>query len=260
MRRLGAAVLALLMALAGCRTLPPPPPAPLMQSAAEVISRLKDRQGELKSFQARGRLTLIAPGRSYSGTGRLTGAFPSTLRVGVLDFLGRSLLDFASDGRQVEVLFPREGKLYRGPATPGNLAAFIPPGLTLPQTLQLLTAKLPLSSGAPEEWRHEPGSGAYLLIWKQANGSLQERLWVAVEGLNPLKDEWYGADGNLTFTAEWSGAEGPGERPRKVTVRILNPATELRLAYQDFTPNPALSPADLTVPKPPGVAEVPLKP
>ncbi|MEJ2070518.1 MAG: hypothetical protein P8X58_08955 [Syntrophobacterales bacterium] len=38
-----------------------------------------------------------------------------------------------------------------------------------------------------------------------------------------------------------------------------SPRVELRLAYKDFTPIPALTPGDLAVPRPPGVAVLPLK-
>ncbi len=246
------------LAMAGCRTVPPPPPVPRLASAKEILSILKARQTGLDSFQTKGRLTLLAPGRSYSGTARLKGRLPSTLRVDILDFFGRSLLNFASDGQQVEVLFPREGKLFYGPATPGNLAAFIPPGVTVDQALKVLAGDLPLSAGEPAEWRHDTATEAYLLTWKNPGGSLKERLWVDSQSLYPVKDEWYGSDGRLSFTAELS--EFAGDRPQQITFKTTEPVTELRLALQNMQLNPSFNRADLRVPHLPGVVRVPFRP
>ena len=258
MRLLSLACTLALLAAAGCRTLPPPPPVPRVASADELIYLLKARQTGLQSFEAKGRLTLIAPGRSYSGTGRLKGRLPSSLRVDILDLFGRSLLNFASNGQQVEVLFPREGKMFYGPATPGNLAAFVPPGVTLPQALKVLTADLPLSVGDPVEWRLDREHDAYLMIWKNPDGTLRERLWVDARSLYPVKDEWYGDHGKLAFTAELS--EFSKDRPQRIKFMTTDPETELRLAFQDMDLNPPINPGDLNVPKLPGIEKIPFKP
>ncbi|MDI6854758.1 MAG: hypothetical protein QME75_14280 [Deltaproteobacteria bacterium] len=247
-----------ILAVAGCRTVPPPTPVPRLASSEEVLSILKARQTGLDSFQAKGRLTLIAPGRSYSGTARLKGSLPSTLRVDVLDFFGRSLLNFASDGQQVEVLFPRESKLFYGPATPANLAAFVPPGVTVDQALKVVAGDLPLSSGEPAEYRYDAATESYLLTWRNPGGSLKEKLWVDSQSLHPVKEEWYGSDGKLTFTAELS--EFAGNRPQQIIFKTTEPATELRLALQDMELNPSFNRADLRVPQLPGVQRVPFRP
>jgi hypothetical protein len=258
MRILSLTCILALLAAAGCRTLPPPPPAPRVTTAGQLLYLLKARQGNLTSFQTRGRLTLIAPGRSYSGTGRLKGRLPSTLRVDVLDLFGRSLLNFASDGQRVEVLFPREGKMFYGPATPGNLAAFVPPGVTLPQALKVLTADLPLSAGEPAEWRLDPERHAYLMVWRNPDGSLRERLWVDEQSLYPVHEQWYGGDGKLAFAAELS--DFAKDRPQQIKFKTTAPETELRLAFQDIELNPPLTPGDLKVPELPGVEKIPFKP
>ncbi len=246
------------MAAAGCRTIPPPPPVPRVVSADELLHVLKARQQGVQSFQARGRLTLLAPGRNYSGTGRLKGRLPSTLRVDVLDFLGRSLFNFASDGQRVEVLFPREGKLFYGPATPGNLAAFVPPGVSLSQALKVLTADLPLSEGKPADWRYDSRQEVYLLEWRHADGSLQERLRVDGRTLYPVKEEWYDQGGKLAFAAELNDYDR--DRPHQIKFRTTAPETELRLALQDLQLNPPLTAADLKVPEMPGVEKIPFRP
>uniref|UniRef100_A0A7C3WR57 DUF4292 domain-containing protein n=1 Tax=Desulfobacca acetoxidans TaxID=60893 RepID=A0A7C3WR57_9BACT len=252
------AVVLAVAAIAGCRTIPPPPPIPRVVSADELLHLLKARQQGVQSFQARGRLTLLAPGRSYSGPGRLRGSLPSTLRVDVLDFFGRSLLNFASDGQRVEVLVPREGKLFYGPATPSNLAAFVPPGVTLTQALKILTADLPLSEGPPAEWRYDSQPGVYLLEWRNPDGSLRERLQIDGKDLYPVKEEWYGGDGKFKFAAELSDYHH--DRPQQIKFKTATPETELRLAWQEMQLNPAFSVSDLKVPEMPGVEKIPFRP
>jgi len=261
MRWAGALLLLVLAVLAGCRTLPPPPPPAPELTAEQILSRLKIRQGGLSSFALRGRLVLLSPRQNATGTALITGKLPETLRVDLKDPLGRSVLNFATDGKVVELLFPRENKLLRGPATPTNLAAFIPPGVSLPQTLRLLVADLPFSEGLPARMRYEPKEGLYVLEWQNHDGSLQERLWVQADGCLPHKEEWYGSGGRLAFSVEL-GEFNSLSPHRPGQVKLVSPGSkmELRLTYKEFTPNLSLTPADLAVPRPPGVAVLPLKP
>ncbi len=126
-------VLMALAGLNGCRALPPAPPPTAVSSAEDLLARLQTRQRAAESFQARGRITFLSPERNYSGTALLKGRLPLSLRVDIQDLLGRTLLSFGSDGDQVQVLSPNEGKFFTGPASPRNLAAFIPPGVSLPR-------------------------------------------------------------------------------------------------------------------------------
>jgi hypothetical protein len=250
----------IIVGLAGCRALPPAPAAPEL-SAEQILSRLKAGRGDLSAFAARGRLTLISPQQNATGIALVTGKLPETLRVELKDPLGRSVLTFFTDGRVVEILFPREGKLLQGPATPANLASFVPPQVKLPQALRLLVGDLPLSQGPPNRTHFEAGEKLYVLEWLKSDGSPQERLWVAASELQPRKMEWFGADGQVAFRAELGEFhQVAAGRPQNLKLMTPSPQMELRLAYRDFTPNPSLTPADLAVPRPPGVAVLPLKP
>lgn len=260
--KFGQVLLAVVLAgLAGCRALPPPvPPVPEL-SAEQVLSGLQARQPGLTAFAARGRLILISPKQNATGTALIKGKLPETLRVDLKDPLGRSVLNFATDGRVVEILFPQEGKVFRGPATPTNLAAFVPPGVSLPHALRLLVGDLPLSQEPPARLRYEPQEMLYVLEWLNADGALRERLGVSAAGLQPRQEEWYGDDGRLAFRAELEdfGGLAPG-RPQQIKLVTSEPRVELRLTYKEFTANPPLTPADLTVPRLPGAAVLPLKP
>ena len=257
----GVLLLVLLAVLAGCRTLPPAAPVLPELSADQILSQLKARQDGLSSFALRGRLVLLSPKQNATGTALIKGRLPETLRVDLKDPLGRSVLNFATDGQVVELLFPRESKLFRGPATPTNLAAFIPPGVSLPQTLRLLVADLPLSGGPPARLRYEPGEGLYVLEWVNGDGTLRERLRVQAQGILPRQEEWYGTSGRLIFSAELDEFDRLNPpRPQRLKLMSPGPKVELRLTYSEFKPNPSLTPADLAVPRPPGVTVLPLKP
>lgn len=258
-------VLALAM-LAGCRggfkglARRPQPPAGKV-SAEELYSKLTARQGALTAFAAKGRLTLISPQQNATGAALIKGQLPETLRVDVKDPLGRAVLSFFTDGRTVEVLFPRENKLFEGPATATNLAAFIPPGVTVSQALRLMAGDLPLSHGPPSRVQSESGENTFVLEWLTKDGKLQERLRVTGAEVLPQKEEWYGPDGQLVFSAEFGefnqAAKG---RPQQIKLATVTPKVELRLTYREFTPNPSLTPADLALARPPGVMVQPLKP
>ena len=262
MKPLPLALLAALLALGGCRAaLPPAAPPPALTTPEDLLSQLHARQDRVQSFQARGRIVLISPERRYAGSSLLLGQGPTTLRADVYDPLGRSLLGFSSDGREVAILSLQEAKFYRGPATPANLAAFLPPSVSLPQALKLLTAAVPLSPGPPARQEFEAAQGQYLLEWQNRDGTPKERLWVEAQGLNPVKDDWLGEGGPNNFSVEWSdfGRLAP-HLPGKVILRTYNPLAELRLTYSELQLNPVLTAADLTLQPPPGVTVVPLRP
>lgn len=242
----------LLGILAGCRTLLPPPP-PVAVSPREALEAWRARQEGIQAFQARVRLTLLAPGRSYSGSARLSAGLPSSVRLEVTDLFGRSLMTFASDGEEVAVLFPREGRMLRGPATPQTLAAFIPPGVTLAQCVRLLTAGVPLSDGEPQSWQEQGEPGSWLLVWNGADGQPRERLWLT-HG-RPRRLEWRGEGGQPGFEAEFGEFTGPRDWPRQIRIKTPHPPTELRVSFGDLTLNPPLTEADFRLSRPPGVKE-----
>jgi outer membrane lipoprotein-sorting protein len=250
--------LAALLWSAGCRTLPPPPPPVAAISPEDLLALLKTRQEKVQSFQAKGRITYLSPQQNYSGTALLMGRLPASLKVNVLDPLGRTALRFATDGTEVKVLSPSENKLFQGPATPRNLAAFIPPTVSLPQALRLLVGALPLSQGPPQDFTYEAATGRYRLEWRQGE-AITERLWVAAQGLYPVQEEWYGGAPEPRFTAELAnfGALAP-DLPEKVTLNTPTPKMKMSLVYRDLKLNPPLTAADLTLAPPAGVIQVPL--
>jgi hypothetical protein len=250
-------VLLAIIGLSGCRAAPPPAPPPTaVASAEELLARLQTRDRSSQSFQARGRITFLSPQRNYSGTIMLKAQRPTGLRVDVIDLLGRTVLSFATDGTRVQVLSPGEGKFFQGPASPGNLAAFIPPAVTLPQALRLLVGSLPLSPGPPAKFDYDAASAQYVLEWRQGE-ALQERLRVAAQGLYPVKDEYFGGAAQPRFTVELADfGEAAVDFPGKLTLKTETPKMELRLAYKELRLNPAMTPADLTLAPPPGMAVV----
>jgi hypothetical protein len=250
--------LLILFLLGGCRALPPAPMPVTGISSEALLVRLRSRQQQVQSFRAKGRITFLSPQQNYSGTALLTGRLPASLKVDVLDFLGRTILSFATDGTEVKILSSQENKLLRGPATPGNLAAFIPPMVSLPQALRLLVGALPFSLGPPDHFDYQRATGRYLLEWRQGS-TLQERLWVDAKGLYPVGDEWFGGASQPRFSAELAdfGALAP-DLPEKITLKTAKPKMELRLVYRDLKLNPPLTPPELTLTVPPGVAEVTL--
>ncbi len=250
--------LAAILCSAGCRTLFPPRPPAAVVSQENLLAVLKARQEKIKSFRAKGRITYLSPQQNYSGTALLVGQLPASLKVDVLDFLGRTVLSFATDGTEVKVLSPRENKLFQGPATARNMAAFIPPTVSLPQALRLLAGALPLSQGPPQDFAYEAATDRYRLEWRQGN-ALTERLYVTAQGLYPVQEEWYGGASEPRFTAELAdfGALAPN-LPEKVTLKTPTPKMEMRLVYHDLNYNPPLTPASLTLTAPPGVVQVPL--
>jgi hypothetical protein len=229
-------------------------------SPGELLSRLQAEKPQVQAFAAKGRLTVLSPTRNYSGASFIKGIMPATVRADILDPLGRTHLNFFSNGQEVLALLPKENKLYRGEATPENLAAFIPTAMTLPQMLRLMVGDLPLSPGQPSGWAYESDSGRYRLEWTHPTGVIKEKVWVDGRDLKPVKEEWFGPDGKLRFAAEYGDfGRLPQGVPGQITFKTPHPEAELRLTYREMAVNPGLQESDLAVSRPPGVEEAPLK-
>jgi outer membrane lipoprotein-sorting protein len=251
----GLAGVAVLFMVWGCAAVRPLPPPQVIGSPAELLERLKPRQTQVNSFKARAQITLISPQRTYSGTAILRGQRPHRLKVEVRDILGRAIMGFYSDGQIVKVFFPQEGKLYRGPATPANLAPFIPPPVTLDEVLKALSGDPLFITGGREHLAYEAG-GRYLLELTSPEGKGRELLWVDNRDFNPVRLEMYDRGEKRLFTLEFQDFGSlPAGLPKKVVLHTEKPKAELRLTYTEMTVNPPLTEADMALSAPPSVKE-----
>jgi len=123
----------LLMFLAGCSVFKGPPAGPPMseRQVEEALSRLKDQEGKVSSFYARGNL-LMKNWYSEEESGIVIAGSrnPFRIKIEVTHGWGQPILHVLIDRGKLEVLSFQESTLYVGDFTPEALSRFLPGPLT----------------------------------------------------------------------------------------------------------------------------------
>lgn len=129
----GCIVLSFILFLGGCATLPSmiptsppraisPLPAPL-PSAQELFSQIETRRRTLTSLRGLARIVYEDPRDEGTAKQAIAVAAPDRFRWELFSPIGVAAL-VTSDGQVLSTYFPNEKVLYRGAATPENVARF----------------------------------------------------------------------------------------------------------------------------------------
>lgn len=252
-----------LVLLAACRPFPPVRPGirPVVHSAQDLRARLLVRAQAIQSFKAKGRVTYISPEQKYSGKALLVGHKPRTLRVDVLSFWGQSALSFFTNGQEMQILDYRQGKLYRGPVTPGNLADFIPP-VKVAELLEVLSGGVLLYRTGKAQMTYDPGPDRYRLELRSEDQNGHTVIWVDARNLEILTAQWSDAQGQRSFKVEFADFDYRSRYPlpHRITLISGDNRRRLRVHYQELLLNPPLTSEALDLVAPAAVLEVPLGP
>lgn len=249
-----AALAALVLALGGCRPRVPPPDLSL--DPAALLAQVQASQGRVRAVRGEARVAVDAQGQSGTVSQFLAAEVPDRLHLETLDFFGNvAAVLVAADGR-FSLYDARSKVLYRGEATPENLARLVPLPLTAGELVRILCGGAPLLDGRPTA--AEPGSGHVALTleagpWAQVlrvgPGAAVERSWRTVEGGGP-------GEYDLAFGA-FSPA-GEGRFPSEVKLRSERPRVRLELRWREVEVNPALEPGLFRLDPPRGARVVEL--
>lgn len=155
---------ALLAVLAhGCSAArPPAPPAATgettaqLPSAAHLFDALQRRRSELAGIRTLARLRYTSPEGTENARNVLAVQRPDRIRFEILSMLG-SMLVLTSDGGSFSAYVPRESTVYRGRASAGNLAPYLPLDVSVEQIVDLVLATPPMLDGPPSAVDQEDG-------------------------------------------------------------------------------------------------------
>jgi len=130
-RSVDIALAAVLAAGTGCATVSPPPPAVIMAGARSSLS-----------YSARLRVTLKGPGLRGRTQALVGFRRPDALRVEIPGSAGARLVAVSREGT-VTAVFPGEGAVFRGPASPEALESLLGVALSPPEIMDLLVGTRP---------------------------------------------------------------------------------------------------------------------
>lgn len=244
------------LALAGCPPRAPPPDLSL--DPADLAAQVRAAQARTRSVRGEARVRIESAEVTGSFTALVAAEKPDRLLVQTLDFFGGPVAVLAAADGALSLWDARANVLYRGRATPENLARLVPLPLSPAELAAILCGSAPLLDGEPVA--AEPGRGWVGLAL--AAGSRTQALRVG-PGAAVLRSELRvdGATGPGTYDLEFAGldrAEGP-PFPAEVALAAELPRVRLRLAWRDAEPNAALDRSLFSPPVPAGARVVELE-
>jgi hypothetical protein len=251
-------------ALSSCQRLPvvPGDGKPAVASAQALRDQILARSQAIRSFKAKGQLSVLSPQKNYNGSALLFGSKPETVRLDVLNFWGQPALTFLTDGQEVKMLAYSEAKLYKGPATSHNLAVFIPPPVKVQELVEVLTGGVPLGTDDEARLTDVPGADQYRLEISPASRQGRVDLLVDAKTGQILKALWFDAQGKQLFAAEFSDFDSRGSIsfPLQVILTTGDNQSQVRIRYRDFSLNPPATSETLVLPITTGIQELPFAP
>ena len=248
-------VLLLCLALAACAPRPAHPPVLAPVSEASLLARVAASAEGFHSLRGLAKVRVIAEGRAIGGTQVLLVEKPDRLRAETLSPFGQPLLVLATDGCQLAILAPGEGRFYQGPATSRNVERFTHLPLRLPDLVSILLYQVPLI-GEGKEAMATIDDGRYRLSLQDTGERRQELFF---DGQERLVEADYYAGGQLELKVSWGRfTSGPQPFPQAATLSMPRQQTEASVSFSELKTNVAI-PAERFVLSPPaGVAVLPL--
>ncbi|HEX9048898.1 MAG TPA: DUF4292 domain-containing protein [Anaeromyxobacter sp.] len=253
--------LALLAALAlGLAACPPPraPPPDLSLDPARLAVQVLAAQARTRSVRGEVRIKVESAERSGTVPALVAAEKPDRLLVQTLDFFGNTVAVLATADGNLTLYDARARVVYRGPATPENLARLVPLPLSPAALVQIVCGSAPLVSGEPES--AEAGRGHVEL--RISAGARRQELRIG-PGADVLRSSIRvaGAAGPGTYDLEFGAFDGLEgiHFPAEVSLSAESPRVRMRLVWVDAEPNAALDRKTFTPRIPSGAREVQLE-
>jgi len=247
------------LVLAGCaaRQEPAPPLAsgPLdLPEISEVIRAMETRRDAIQSLRAVARMRYTSPNESRKAKQIIVAERPDRLRLEVLSPFGTVFVLAASDGT-LAAYSRDEGAVYRGAASPENLARYAGVDLPVATAVDLLLGTPPLDRGA-EGVVSRSADGVE--FWQSSRVGAQVTWFTPL--LEPIRYEQRDGDGYVRLRATFdSYASVDGTRlPTLVALELPRSRERIEIALRDPEINPVLAKGVFALETPPGSREIEL--
>jgi outer membrane lipoprotein-sorting protein len=246
-------LLPLLLTACVPRPVAPPVGAPPV-AAAMLFERLADNATAFASLQGMARVRVRTDDRTQSVNEVLLAQKPDRLRLETLSPFGQPLLVMATDGEQIDLLVPGEGKLYRDEYSLERLQRLTRLPLQLTDLVHLLLYQVPVI-GHTHQTVAPVAEGETLLTLFADGGRRQE---LRFDRLLRLTDAAYFRDDELLLRVGYDRFNGETP-PFPMTASLAMPAskTEATVAYSEVRTNVAIPSERFRLTPPRGVEVLP---
>ena len=234
---------------------PPSPPAPL-PSAQELLAPLHTRQQAITGLRGLAKVSYRDAHEKGSATQAVALAPPDRFRLELFTLLGVAAIH-TCDGRQLAAYLPRDKVLYRGVASPFNIARLTQILLSAREITRLLMGLPPFPvEGIAAPVRHKP-DGAYQLDFRHSNGSLTT---LRFDSTTKHLTGWAVRDATGTLQAQGELSDYRPVQdiffPFAISLSDAQGAQQVSLTYQEVSVGPILSATLFRLDTPTGVEEI----
>jgi hypothetical protein len=238
--------------LAACAPRPAivPPPALPAVAPGDLLERVKTCGAAIDTVRGLAKVRLTNADRTLSLSQVLLAAYPDRLRTESLSPFGSPLLILASDGRDLDVLLPGEGRFLHGPASAENLRRFTRLPLLLTDLVGLLLYRPPLF---PWQGIHGGSEGAdrYRLF---LDGPENRRQVFTFDAALRLTGAAYYRGRDLLLEVDYGNFLTPAPiYPRQAELHLPAYGVEATIRFSDVTLNADLPAERFRLQPPPGV-------
>lgn len=219
---------AVALLLAGCASLPAPPPEPLAPEVRRLLDVMDRRWQQFDDLRTRAEITFHRGDRVQRFSGVLLLKSPDSLRLEALAPWGQPLLLLTASGGSFTLYQVTENRALVGPASARATERWL--GFALePADLVAILAGRVLPMREPQAGSLQPGEGHGPSLQLSGAGGIQ-RIWFDAETLVVREVEWTGERAQLRITYDGGG---PVDPPAAVTLRALDQALVVSIRYRD---------------------------
>jgi outer membrane lipoprotein-sorting protein len=226
------------------RSYPPP-------SAAELVSAIASRTGQLRTIRAETRMSHRSSQGKLRATVRFMMARGGRLRFDAMSPFDTPLATLVSDGKKFALVDAQKNRHYHGPAQPCNIARLLQVVLEADDILAILAGSTPLIAHAKASVSWDEREGAELLELVGKEGRQSVRLDGADRTWDLLFSEVFDAKGKTILRIESSDYKRVGglRIPTRIHVTQPQAGAELEVALKTVEVNLTLPEAAFEPPE-----------
>jgi len=221
----------------------------------ELLRRIEVAESQIYSLKGEAKLIVDAPQGKGAVSLFAAVTHPALIHIEQLDFFGRPQGVLVTDGTRFGLYLQQDGKYYRGPASPANLARFLPLVMPPAELAAVMLGRAPRIPPESMEMRFD--DKLQLLVLVLTRGKVRQTLHVQPPSYRVVKST---AENLQAYDVAFSDltTEGGVTLPKHAALDARSAKTSVELVWKDVAVNeaPDLSLFDFEPPEGIPVVEV----
>ena len=221
----------------------------------ELLRRIEVAESQIYSLKGEAKLIVDSPQGKGAVSLFAAVTHPALIHIEQLDFFGRPQGVLVTDGTRFGLYMQQDGKYYRGPASPANLARFLPLVMPPAELAAVMLGRAPRIP--PESMQMRFDDPLQLLVLVLTRGKVRQTLHVQPPSYRVVKST---AENLEAYDLAFSDltAEGGVTLPKHAALDARTAKTSVELVWKDVAVNeaPDLSLFDFEPPEGIPVVEV----